>query len=52
MVDLFLNTVSGVDMATMLNFKRLASLSEDKEVIKTALKKSSSGLMEVCIVNI
>ena len=36
-----------VSMDTMLNFKRLSSLSNEKDVITAALKKSESGLMEV-----
>jgi lupus La protein len=36
-----------IKMETMLNFKRLSALSEDKEVILTALKKSTTGLVEV-----
>ncbi|XP_076445112.1 lupus La protein-like [Babylonia areolata] len=36
-----------VTMDVMLKFNRLKSISDDKEVICKALKKSSSGLMEV-----
>ncbi|XP_070186637.1 lupus La protein-like [Littorina saxatilis] len=36
-----------VTMETMLNFNRLKTLSDDKEAICNALKKSTSGLMEV-----
>ena len=35
-------------MEVMLNFKRLAALTEDKEVILGAIKKSDSGLIQVC----
>jgi lupus La protein len=36
-----------ITMEVMLNFKRLASLSSDKDVILAALRKSTSGLMEI-----
>jgi lupus La protein len=36
-----------ISMETMLNFKRLASLSTDTKQIMAALKKSETGLMEV-----
>lgn len=36
-----------VPMVTMLKFKRLSELSGDGQVIIQALKKSTSGLMEI-----
>jgi len=36
-----------VAMETMLKFKRLIELSDDKDVITAAIKKSKAGLMEV-----
>ena len=44
-----LTVAAGVTMDTMLNFNRLKTISSDKDVICTALRKSSSGLMEVCL---
>lgn len=38
----------GVSMDVMLNFNRLKCLSDDKDAICTALRKSSTGLIEVC----
>jgi len=36
-----------VEMETMLKFKRLSELSEDADVILAAMKKSTSGMMEI-----
>ena len=44
-----LTVTAGVTMDTMLNFNRLKTISSDKDVICKALRKSSSGLMEVCL---
>ena len=42
-----LTTMTGVPLEVMLRFNRLKALTTDEAVVAAALRKSSSGLMEV-----
>ena len=46
--EIFFNLSSpGVTFETMLKFNRLKQICDDAEALATAMRKSSSGLMEV-----
>ncbi len=40
---------AGVTLEVLLTFNRLKTLSTDPSVIAMAIRKSTSGLLEVCV---